>query len=72
MDFLPLWPSVFIEPFNQEFHIVINLPRNGRWSQRHGAGEGGADRWDAGEVGHGDGDGDECQKGYNKSNVWVY
>ena len=26
---IALWPSVFIEPFNQEFHIVIDLPRNG-------------------------------------------
>ena len=50
-----------------EFHIIIDLPRNGRWSQRHGASEGDADRWGAGENGHdngdGDGDGDyECQK----------
>jgi len=52
---------VFIEPFNQEFHIVIDLPRNVRWSLRHGAGGGGADRWGVGEGGHdnGDGDGDD-------------
>ncbi len=61
---------MFIELFNQEFHIVIDLPRNGRWSQRHGADGGDADRWGVGEGGHdnGDGDGDgngddECQNG---------
>ncbi len=58
---------MFIEPFNQEFHIVVDLPRNGRWSQRHGADGGDADRWGAGEGDHDNGDGngdgdDECQK----------
>ncbi len=64
---------MLIKPFNQKFYIIIDLSRNERWSQRHEIGEGDADRWDAGEIGHGDddddGDGDdddddddECQK----------
>ncbi len=71
---------MFIDSFDQEFYIIIDLPRNGRWSQRHGAGGGGTVRWGAGEGGHdngdGDGDGDdECQKEgkvYNRSDVWIY
>ncbi len=49
-----------------EFHIVIDLPRNGRWGQRHEVDEGDADRWSIDEDDHDngddDGDGDECQK----------
>ncbi len=75
-DSIALWLSVFIEPFNQKFHIVIDLSRNERWSQRHEIDEGDADRWGVDEGDHDNGDGDddnECQKeGLQKSDVWVY
>ena len=61
---------MFIELFNQKFHIIIDLLRNERWSQRHEIDEDDADRWGVGESDHdnddgdddGDNDGDKCQK----------